>query len=475
MLTREILSRKAKQAAERKVQQLAYFDSLTGIANRAKFNETLATWAEAWATTGSGFSLGLIDLDKFKDINDTLGHQAGDAVLCAQAVRIEAIAQSFGGMAARLSGDEFAVLLPFEKPSRLRSFAKQLIKDMAQPVETDVDKVATAGSIGLCAATRAAKGGRIDWEILSQSADFALYTAKTTLEVQICIFDERLADRMAQRRSLLAALPGALRDHEIIPYFQPKVDIATGRAVSFEALPRWKRDGVLIPPSEFIDMADEAGMVDQIDLLVLRQAVAVICATNQRTGRRLSISSNLSANHFKGFEIVGTIKEILKTTGLPADLLVLEITETSELSDWSQVGRVIGALKKLGCRISIDDFGTGYSSLSYLRAVRADEVKIDRSFLEGIEASTQAQFLLDAIIEIANGLDMNIVVEGVETQAQAQLVQEMGCQIAQGFLYSRPVEGAEIEKLLNFEHLGPGPLKIMNEFPQFLNMSRRSQ
>ena len=455
LLSQEVRTRKAKEEAEEEASRLAYFDSLTELPNRVSFNATHAEWAARCEKKGSPYYLALMDLDKFKDINDTLGHEAGDRVLRAQAKRIEAIVKENGGFAARLSGDEFAALLPFDRTLTATMFCRDLARRLAKPVDYNKKRIDTAGSVGVCAASRLVQKGQLDKAALTRAADFALYDAKSEHSGNYRVFDDELAERLAKRSAMSEALPQAIKQNEIEAFFQPKVDIETGRPLSFEALARWRRGDRIIMPGEFIDVAEEAGLIGQIDLAVLEHAATVIADCNRRHNANLSISTNLSAKHFLRFDIVEAVKDVLQKTGLPAELLVLEITETKQLSDWNTANRSIRALRKLGCSISIDDFGTGYSSLSYLRAVEADEVKVDRSFVIDLETSMEAQFLLDAIIDIASELGMKTVVEGIETEEQARLVHSMGCRVAQGYLYSKPVPTDQLDDIFANNFIGP--------------------
>ena len=234
-------------------------------------------------------------------------------------------------------------------------------------------------------------------------------------------------------------MPEAVRGGELEVFLQPKVDLVTMETLSFEALARWHRNGEILQPIEFISVAEETGMILEIDRFMLESAVEAIGAWNERHGTQYSISVNLSALHFRGDGDLSFVHETLDRHGFPPHLVTLEITETVQLANWTKVAPILAGLRDKGCRIAIDDFGAGFSSLAYLRRIKADELKIDRTLVREIETSDQAQFILDAVLELAHHLDLQVVVEGIETQSQLQRVREMGCRVGQGFLFSPPV------------------------------------
>lgn len=443
LLGREVVARKAQQSAEAKARVLAYKDSLTGIPNRHAFKETIEVWSADQQKRCKGFTLALIDLDKFKEINDTLGHDVGDKLLKKQASRIETATKAVGGFASRLSGDEFAVLLPFVDVTRINTFCSQMLDKLRQPIDTDIEKIASQGTLGLCSSIDCDGSHESSWGSMQRAADFALYSAKREARGTYRHFDATLSAKLDARRTLLSELPDAVKNGQITPFFQPKVDIATGEVCGFEALARWKRGDDLVPTGEFISLAEEAGFIEEIDIAILGIAASKIADCNALRGTQYKFSSNLSANNFARLDLVEQLRDAVCETGLSPEFVTLEITESMYLSDWGRADMVVRQLRELGFRISLDDFGTGFSSLSYLRTVVADEVKIDRSFVEELEVSEEARFLLDMIIDLAHGLHMDIVVEGIETPEQEALVHAMGCKVGQGYLYGKPMTFAD--------------------------------
>lgn len=435
LLRREILLRKEREQARRRADFLAYFDPLTELPNRVQF----ADRATEAVTRGTPSAFAMIDLDKFKDINDTLGHAAGDRVLTVIGQRLHDHAQDIGGFAARIAGDEFAVWLPIDDPLALESFAKDLIAAGCMPVLHGADKISAGLSIGIATTSQVDQSGTADYETMMRIADFALYISKEDGRGRFTIYDADLERQYTERRALLDDLRAAVDREEIDVYLQPKVYLETGRVYGFEALARWRRKGESVSPGVFVELAEEAGFVAKIDLIVLRGAVHAVADWNQRHGTEFEVSVNLSGLHFNAQDIVKQVHAALSAVGLPPRFLTLEITETVQLRDWARVTAVLDALRALGCRISIDDFGTGYSSLGYLRRMHADELKIDKTLVDEVEGSGQARFILDSVVELAQEhLGFDVVVEGVESETQVRALRAMGCRKAQGFFFGRP-------------------------------------
>ncbi|NNF24038.1 MAG: EAL domain-containing protein [Rhodobacteraceae bacterium] len=439
LLRREVVERQQREQAENRADFLAYFDPLTELPNRVQFHETVHSKLQAY----QGGALLFLDLDNFKGINDTMGHAMGDAVLVAVARRIEAQTRQMGGIASRLSGDEFAVFLPQQDEAALADFATRLVGDCALLVEFDQKTVTPGVSIGIVTTGQAANILDVSYKVLCRFADFALYAAKTQGKGSFSFFDAELQKTFTERRVILDALPDAIQNEELEVYLQPKVVLESGAIYGFEALVRWEHKARKVPPDELIRLAEESGTVTDIDRYALRAALDGIADWNRRYATSYGLSVNLSALNFKSDDIVAEVAGALKRSGCPAPSLTLEITETIQLDDWTQVSEILSGLRELGCRISIDDFGTGYSSLVYLRAMMADELKIDKSLSDGIENSDQNRFVIDAVIDLAHSLGMDVVVEGVETHRQAEVLRNLGCRKAQGYLFGRPLPAAE--------------------------------
>lgn len=453
LLRREVLIRRAKERAEMRAHQLAFFDPVTGLPNRVQFQDRV----EALLKPGFKGALVLIDLDGFKDINDTHGHVVGDDVLRCIGGRIRHAAETNRGFAARLGGDEFAVFLKTDNTRVLRAFCAQLLEDCGQPIHAGSARLVPSISIGLAATSQMSAVRAPRYDDLIRVTDFALYASKGAGRGRFTLYDSDLERNYQERRKLLEALPGAIAKGELEVFLQPKVALDTGTVLGFEALVRWYRDGEYLSPASFIQIAEECGLVIDIDICVLDRAVAQVAEWNRRNGTDFSVSVNLSGLHFSGAASLDFVGEALARNGLRPEKLTLEITETVQLANWDQVGQAVAGLRQLGCRISIDDFGTGYSSLAYLRTINADELKIDKSLIDEIETSEEAQFILDAVLELAESLGLSVVVEGIERQGQCRFLQKIGCKRGQGYLFDRPRPAADAlaaATLANAGHAG---------------------
>ena len=434
VLRREVATRAARTEAERKANFLAYFDPLSGLPNRSQFQ----TFGEELLRTERSAALVLIDLDNFKEINDRLGHAMGDAVLQEVGHRLKVEAEENRGMAARLGGDEFAIILPSDNTAFLHRLCSALIEDIAIPVELGGKSVMPSASIGLATASQMTRGETRDLEMLTRFADFALYASKQAGRSRYTLYDSELDRRFSERREMLEDLPEAIRGGGIEVFLQPKVDMWKWEVYGFEALARWRRRGHLVTPDAFIAIAEEGGLIKELDLTILGLATRILSDWNAEHASGFSLSVNISALHLLDDADTRRLVRAIEAAPLSVELLTLEITETVQLADWSRVGRAIATLRETGCRISIDDFGTGYSSLAYLRTIPADELKIDKSLVAEIEESHESQFILDAVIDLARSLDMTVVVEGIERQGQVSHLCDIGCRAGQGFLFGRP-------------------------------------
>jgi len=438
---REMSGKWQRRSAEARAAYLAYFDPLTELANRSKFQDELAGHVQS----GQPFAVLMFDLDKFKTVNDTHGHAAGDVVLACFGARLGSRTTPYDGLAARLGGDEFAAILPTDNVERIATFCQQIIEDAFEPIPFDGVSLSVQVSIG------AAHNGILPdvpgttEELLLSAADYALYAAKDGGRSTTRLYDKALAREQSEQRNLITALPIALEKGDLVPFYQPKVDMVKNRIYGFEALVRWKMDGKFVAPNDFIPMAEQTGLILDVDRTILRQATIQTAHWNEMTGDALCVSVNLSTRHFRSERIISDVSEALQTSGLEPWLLTLEITETVLIEDWAQVNTILAELKALGVLISLDDFGTGYSSLAYLRKLAADELKIDSEFMRDIARSEETRFLLDAIVDMAHTMHMTIVVEGIETEDQAKIVVDFGCRLGQGYLWSPPLSAEKIE------------------------------
>lgn len=431
----EVLGRRARAKAEKRVEFLAFYDPLTELPNRVQFQDRLQ---KALDEERSPLALLYIDLDRFKEINDTYGHATGDAVLRRLGRILGQAATDHGGFAARLGGDEFALLVPSDDMKLLTELGAQLGADAARPVDIEGATLECGVSIGLATTTQVGGKMQLSVDMLSRVTDFALYTSKSRGRNCCTVYDLALEKRFVERREMLDELPGAIANRHLEVFLQPKVRLPHGTIYGFEALVRWNRNGSLVNPGEFIQLAEESGLVVEIDTYVLNKAARLVAAHNLAQGTDYSVSVNLSAIHFNSTRILSHVEQALWQSDIRPDLLTLEITETTEMSDWEEANEIIRGLRQLGCRISIDDFGTGFSSLAYLRAMVADELKVDRSLVVEIEMSSKARLMLASVLEIARNMNLDVVVEGIENEEQARLVHDMGAARAQGYHFGRP-------------------------------------
>jgi diguanylate cyclase (GGDEF)-like protein len=437
LLRQEQIGRRQREEAEQRARYLAYFDQMTGLPNRTNFSDR----ARQLIAGEQAPTLMLFDLDDFKRINDACGHAAGDAVLREAAQRLRGLVEQAGGMAARLGGDEFAALLPPEMPAAdLQTLAATLIEAMRQPVAVDGRRLSATVSIGIVMAGEVLRDVPLSFEALMRAADHALYKSKTEGRNRYHFYDRDLASRAFSQQEMRMDMPAALAAGEFHILYQPQVNFAAGTLHGFEALIRWKRNGVLLPPSEFLAVAEESRFITLLDVWVLRNACREVAGWQGSHAREVKLSVNLSSLHFSDGAIVDEVRQALGDSGLPPHRLTLEITESVLIDDWEKVTAILRALHDLGVQIALDDFGTGFSSLSYLRKLAVDEVKVDRSFVTEVETSAQTRFMLDAVADIVSGLGMRMVIEGIETPGQCRILSQFGGEIGQGYLFGRPME-----------------------------------
>jgi diguanylate cyclase (GGDEF)-like protein/PAS domain S-box-containing protein len=440
---RDITERKAFEA---ELTRQAYHDALTGLPNRSLF---MAHLTQALAAPGADrheLAVMFVDLDRFKNVNDSLGHSAGDSLLVAVAQRLSSCIRA-GDMVARFGGDEFTVLLGrINGVDEAVQVAHRMIEQIHRPFMLDGHEVCTGASIGI----RPSRPPHGTAEDLLRDADAALYQAKGAGKGRAIIFDAAMVNQAAERLDLETDLSLALRRGELRLYYQPEVDIATGEVAGMEALLRWQhpRRGI-IGPAEFIPLAEETGLIVPIGRWALEEACRQARAWESlRQGRGpLVMSVNLSVQQLQQSGFVADVAAILRRTGMDPRNLRLEITESMLLDDVEPVIGTLTALKALGVQLALDDFGTGYSSLNYLTQFAADTLKIDQSFIRRLESDDGALAIVHAITTLAQALGMNVTAEGIETAEQLAKAQLL-CDHGQGFYFSEPVTGDELTRLL---------------------------
>ena len=429
------------QAAQEQISHMARHDALTNLPNRTLFREQLEK-ALRLVRRSDQLAVLCLDLDHFKDINDSLGHPVGDALLKEVARRLgECITEN--DTVARLGGDEFAIVQFCSdcEPSAVAMLASHVVEKVSAPYEIAGHQLVIGVSIGI---SLAPEDGKNPDELLKK-ADLALYRAKEDGRGTYRFFETGMDARAQARRMLELDLRAALQRGEFEVYYQPIRDVAKDVVVAFEALVRWNHSlRGMISPVNFIPLAEETGLIVPLGEWVLRQA----CMDAAGWSRDVGVAVNLSPVQFKNPSLVSTVKEALKASGLPARRLELEITESVLLQNSEATLAVLHELRGFGVRISLDDFGTGYSSLSYLRSFPFDKIKIDRSFVSELATRDDSMAIVRAVTGLGKSLGIVTTAEGVETDAQFELLRREGCTQAQGYLFSRPRPAAEVENML---------------------------
>ncbi len=426
--------------AEEKIRHLAHYDALTDLPNRVTFYDQ----AEAilrHLRRGESVAFLSIDIDRFKSINDTLGHPAGDKLLQMAGARMRQCVRA-EDIVARLGGDEFAIVqVPSEPPPSARALAARLIEIIGAPYDIEGRQVVVGASVGIAIAP--ADGDKPD--LLMKNADLALYRAKADGGGIYRFFEMEMDARMQKRRLLELELRKAIVNHEFELFYQPIVDVKSGRIKSCEALIRWHHpERGEIQPAEFIPVAEETGLIVPLGEWVLRRA----CAEAARWPAEIGVSVNLSPAQFKSHDLVPSVAGALAESGFPAERLELEITELVLLEESDGAFAILHQLRDLGIRIAMDDFGTGYSSLGYLRSFPFDKIKIDQSFIRDLGTKEDSIAIVRAVVGLSSSLGITTTAEGVETKQQLEQLAAEGCNEVQGFLFSPPRPAAEVERLL---------------------------
>jgi diguanylate cyclase (GGDEF)-like protein len=419
-------------------------DALTGLPNRVLFRDRIEQALGAGRRADTTTAVLLIDLDHFKEINDTLGHHAGDRLLEEVARRLERSLQPRDTV-ARLGGDEFGVVLPaLPRPSDASVVARQLLAGLREPFSIEGLTLEVDASVGI--ACHPVHGTGV--EALIQRADIAMYAAKEMGGGHM-MFEPRL-DRFSPRRlSLAGGLRAAIQNEEIVLFFQPKADLATGRVVGVEALARWEHPRLgLVGPTEFVPIAEQTGLITPLTSYVLDCALRQVREW-QDAGQELSVAVNLSARSFLDAQLAAEIPRLLEKWGVDASLLELEITESMLMTDPGRAQSTLDRLHQIGLVLSIDDFGTGYSSLGNLKRLPVDWIKIDKSFVMDMAIDDSDAAIVRSTIDLAHNLGLRVVAEGVETEQAWQRLMQLGCDLAQGFYVSRPLPAAELGRLLD--------------------------
>lgn len=444
LIFRDITEKKQAQA---ELLKNAFYDKLTGLPNRAFFAEDLQKVATRPQESERLFAVLFLDIDRFKWVNDSLGHRIGDQLLIAIAQRLEASVGEHHTV-ARLGGDEFAILLKdLEDADTACRTAERILQELGLPFFTEGYEVFVTASIGIALSPILYDRP----EDIIRDADIAMYRAKSLGKDRYEVFDRVMYTQVRRMLELENDLRRAVVNQEFKVYYQPIISISTNKIISLEALVRWQHPARgLVSPAEFIPLAEETGLIVLIDWWVLREACFQMQKWQEQmvTHPPLSISVNLSSKQFVQPNLVAQVQKILKETGLNAHRLRLEITESALIDNTESATAILWELKALGIHLSIDDFGTGYSSLSYLHRFPIDTMKIDRSFISSIDRDRENLEIVRAIVMLAHNLGMDVIAEGVETAAQLAKIAELQCESAQGYWFTEPLEAAAIEAFM---------------------------
>jgi diguanylate cyclase (GGDEF)-like protein len=436
----------------KQVEYLAYHDGLTGLPNRSLFSKLLQQGIQQARRHERQLAVLFLDLDRFKHINDTLGHEAGDQLLQEVARRLRACVRA-SDTAARLGGDEFVVMLPeLAEATYAGAVAQKMIAMLAKPFVLLGQEFRVTGSVGI--ATHPQDGA--DEQTLTKNADIAMYKAKEMGKNNFQFYSEEMNHESLERLALESSLRRALENEEFVLFYQAKRDLGSGLVTGMEALLRWQHPELgLVPPMKFIPVAEQSGLIASIGKWVLRTA----CAQNvtwQREGLpRLSMAVNLSALQFFDSHLLDDVASILAATGMDPELLELEITEIMLMQDVPRTLRILTALKRLGVHIAVDDFGVGYTTLTSMQQFPLDTIKIDRTFIRDVASVAEDKALTEAIIAMGKSLSVTVVAQGVETKAQVDFLREHACDELQGFYFNRPVAAREFGDVLRAQAAAP--------------------
>ncbi len=448
-----------------RINQLAYMDPVTGLQNRTRFRERVGSVLED--DSGMNGAILFIDLDRFKKVNDTFGHDVGDALLVTIAERLKTVVQEIttivGAVSAakqtalitddtpntaqiaRLGGDEFALLIPGHcSTAQPTEFAERIIAELTEPVDVEGNSVIVGASVGIAVYP----DDGTDTSSLLKNADIAMYEAKSKGGNKFCFFDHRLDRQIKRRAAIESELRRAVVNNELTVFYQPKVDCRTWKTIGVEALVRWIHPvRGLVGPDEFIGIAEESGLINQIGELLLKE----VCQQAIRWAisiRPLEVSVNISMAQLHRPDFADRTLKIIEESGVPHEILEFEVTESMAMTEADLIEKMITPLRAQGIRFAIDDFGTGYSSLAQLTKLPFDVFKIDRSFIDGVMKDHNSRVIVETILAMAQSLNYKTVAEGVETWEQAEFLTKNGCTLAQGYYFAKPMPAHKFEAWL---------------------------
>ncbi|HET9976784.1 MAG TPA: EAL domain-containing protein [Burkholderiaceae bacterium] len=452
-----------RRVAEDRIRHLANFDALTGLPNRRQLIWRTERALEHARRLGHNAALLLIDLDRFKNVNDTLGHAAGDELLMEVARRLrgcvrhsdqvlEGTLEAAGSRShrtleavGRLGGDEFVALLPeVGDEGDANRVADRILEAMREPIFVAGQECFVTASVGLAMFPR----DGLNLVDLMRNSDVAMYAAKQAGRNAATVYSPQLGGRGRDKIELESLLHKAIERDELVLYYQPKIDVRAAKMVGVEALMRWKRGNVLVPPGDFIPLAEETGLIVPLSEWAVKESARQARIWQQNFGFADSIAVNLPSRLFERSDLVENIHQSVSAYGVPHKAIQLEITENNLMKDLHNVSLSLHRLNEIGVEISIDDFGTGYSSLAYLTTLPISELKIDRSFVRDLGITPQSSAVVSAIIALARSLGLRVIAEGVENLRQMEVLHRLGCGVMQGFLFSKPLPPDDLETWL---------------------------
>jgi len=435
-----------KKEDQEKLEKLAHFDTLTELPNRVLFQDRLKSSLARSRRDKERMAVMFIDLDRFKQVNDSLGHRIGDMLLCEVAKRLQLSVREVDTV-ARLSGDEFTVILTdLSQMQDVEIVAARIVKSVGAPYFLDGHELFVSASVGIAIYPE----DGMDSKDLMRHADVAMYSAKDQGRNSYKFFNSDMSQNAQTQLSMVNKLRTALNRDEIVPYYQLKVDSVTGVPVGMEALARWSDEyGKMISPGIFIPLAEDNGLIVKLGRSILRQACAQARMWKDMGFDFGNIAINLSAQQFRDKELISDIKAAITDNRIDPSYIQMEVTENMMMEDVDGAIKILQRLRDMGLKIAIDDFGTGYSSLNYLKRFPLDTLKIDRSFIQDIKPNTVDAAIVSAVVSLTHFMNVGVVAEGVETLEQVDFLQSINCRVIQGFLYAKPCRGAEVPLVWN--------------------------
>ncbi len=438
---------------EKKLAQMAEFDGLTGLPNRHLFQDRFAQQLALARRQKGVVGLMFLDLDRFKLINDTLGHSAGDKLLTIVSERLQQSVRE-SDTVARLGGDEFVVILPdINAPQNIILIARRIIKKIRQPVQFDIQEIFPAASIGISLFPHDGS----DTETLLRKADMAMYQAKASSAKKYAFASDSLNKQVSERFNLEGKLHRALERKEFIIDYQPQFDLRSGDLVGGEALLRWKPAEHVIAPGTFIPLLEETGLIVPVGSWVIQTVCQQYLAWQKKGFGALRLAVNLSGRQLAENDIVDLVEQIMLDTEMPEKMLELELTESMVIGNVQHVREILHGIRSLGISLAMDDFGTGYSSLNCLKHFPFDRIKIDRSFVANIGINQNDEAIIRGIIAIAHDMGMDVVAEGVEEEKQVAFLKDCDCDLLQGFLLGRPMSVKNFTDIMQTKCQVDGP------------------